>query len=118
MSQESSASNNLAIRQTACNEICYSHRRHPVRDNQPIQGTSYDVQSFLSDITDSLDGAPASADKDTVLNKVRAYHVYALNAISAEGINLRNPGLEVIKLEFILKLKIKCNNWLLADTCP
>ena len=26
-------------------------------------------------------------------------------------------GLEVIKLEFILKLKIKRNNWLLADTC-
>ena len=27
------------------------------------------------------------------------------------------PGLEVIKLEFILKLKIKRNDWLLADTC-
>ena len=27
------------------------------------------------------------------------------------------PGLEVIKLEFSLKLKIKCNDWLLADTC-
>ena len=27
-------------------------------------------------------------------------------------------GLEVIKLELILKLKIKCNNWLLTDTCP
>ena len=26
--------------------------------------------------------------------------------------------LEVIKLEFILKLKIKRNDWLLADTCP
>ena len=27
-------------------------------------------------------------------------------------------GLEVIKLEFILELKIKRNDWLLADTCP
>ena len=27
-------------------------------------------------------------------------------------------GLEVIKLEFILKLKIKRNDWLFADTCP
>ena len=27
-------------------------------------------------------------------------------------------GLEVIKLEFNLKLKIKHNDWLLADTCP
>ena len=27
-------------------------------------------------------------------------------------------GLEVIKLEFILKLKIKRNDWLLAYTCP
>ena len=27
-------------------------------------------------------------------------------------------GLEVIKLEFILRLKIKRNDWLFADTCP
>ena len=30
----------------------------------------------------------------------------------------KRPGLEVIKLEFILRLKIKHNGWLLADTCP
>ena len=29
---------------------------------------------------------------------------------------MRTPGLEVIKLEYSLKLKIKCNDWLLADT--
>ena len=28
------------------------------------------------------------------------------------------PCLEVIRFEFILKLKIKCNDWLLADMCP
>ena len=28
------------------------------------------------------------------------------------------PGLEVIKPEHILRLKIKCNDWLLADSCP
>ena len=28
------------------------------------------------------------------------------------------PGLEVIKLEFVLRLKIKYNDWLLADKCP
>ena len=28
------------------------------------------------------------------------------------------PCLEVIKLEFILRLKIKHYDWLLADTCP
>ena len=28
------------------------------------------------------------------------------------------PGFEVIKLEYSLKLKIKDNNWLLADTRP
>ena len=27
-------------------------------------------------------------------------------------------GLEVIKLEYSLRLKIKRNDWLLADTCP
>ena len=30
---------------------------------------------------------------------------------------LCGPGLEVIKLEYSLKLKIKRNDWLLADTC-
>ena len=28
------------------------------------------------------------------------------------------PGLAVIKLEYSLRLKIKCNDWLLADTSP
>ena len=28
------------------------------------------------------------------------------------------PGREVIKLEYVLKLKIKRNDLLLADTCP
>ena len=28
------------------------------------------------------------------------------------------PGIEVIKPEFILRLKIKHSEWLLADTCP
>ena len=28
------------------------------------------------------------------------------------------PGLEVIKLEHSLRLKIKRNDWLIADTCP
>ena len=32
--------------------------------------------------------------------------------------SLSRPGLEVMKLEFILKLIIKHNDWLLADTCP
>ena len=31
---------------------------------------------------------------------------------------IRRAGPEVIKLEFILKFKIKRNDWLLADTCP
>ena len=31
---------------------------------------------------------------------------------------LDTPGLEVIKLEVILRLKIKRNDWLLADMCP
>ena len=31
--------------------------------------------------------------------------------------NALRSGPEVIKLEFILKLKIKCKDWLLVDTC-
>ena len=34
------------------------------------------------------------------------------------GCDSKTPGLEVIKLEYSLRLKIKSNNWLLADTCP
>ena len=29
-----------------------------------------------------------------------------------------NPGLGVIKLEYSLRLKIKRNDWVLADACP
>ena len=31
---------------------------------------------------------------------------------------ITRPGLEVIKLEFILRLKIKFNDWLLVDWRP
>ena len=31
---------------------------------------------------------------------------------------IRLPGLKVIKLEYILRLKIKRNDWLIVDTCP
>ena len=31
---------------------------------------------------------------------------------------MHRPGLEVIKLEYILILKIKRNDWLIADMCP
>ena len=27
------------------------------------------------------------------------------------------PGLEVVQLEYSLRLKIQCNDWLLADMC-
>ena len=30
----------------------------------------------------------------------------------------KQPGLKVIKLQHSLRFKIKCNDWLLADTCP
>ena len=32
--------------------------------------------------------------------------------------DINKSGLEVIKREFILRLKIKRNDWLFADTCP
>ena len=42
-------------------------------------------------------------------------HLYARAQIDL-GIAL--PGLVVIKLEFMLRLKIRRIDWLLADTCP
>ena len=91
--QERSASNN-DIRQTAHYEIGDKHHRHPVRDNQPIPGSSVAVQSLLSDSTDSSDDPSASEDEDTVLTNLGANHVHAQNTMSAEGINLNNPGFQ------------------------
>ena len=90
---ESSASDiNNDTRQTARNEIGDRHKRHPVRDNLQVPGSSLDFQSLLSDSTDSSDGPSASEDEDTVLNTLGANHVQALNNLSAEGINPINPG--------------------------
>ena len=43
-----------------------------------------------------------------------------LQKLSADDTRLvsLSPGLEVIKLEYSLRLKIKRNDWLLADMCP
>ena len=38
--------------------------------------------------------------------------------ISLQSVILELPVLEVIKLEYSLRLKIKRNDLLLADTCP
>ena len=41
-----------------------------------------------------------------------------LNILPKFAIIRSSFGLEVIKLEYRLRLKIKRNDWLLADTCP
>ena len=38
-------------------------------------------------------------------------------APEASAVTTELPGLEVIKLQYILRLKIKLNDWQLADTC-
>ena len=44
--------------------------------------------------------------------------IFKLLSFLSEHKKQPNTGLEVIKLEFILRLKIKRNDWLLADMCP
>ena len=46
-----------------------------------------------------------------------AYRLFFSMHIASGGRYVES-GLEVITFEFILKLKIKRNGWLLADTCP
>ena len=58
-------------------------------------------------------GGAGLATVTLVMIKIAFYRTY-MNART----QYIQTGLEVIKLEFILKLKIKCNDWLLADTCP
>ena len=43
---------------------------------------------------------------------------HSFSTVSGLGSIWSNPGSEVIKLEFILRLKIKGYDWLLADTWP
>ena len=50
--------------------------------------------------------------------QVLKYWSHDSQQLGSSGSLNRGPDLEVIKLEFILKLKVKCNDWLLADTCP
>ena len=38
--------------------------------------------------------------------------------LSIKSFITSGPGLEVIKLEYSLRLKIKHNDWLVVDTCP
>ena len=57
-------------------------------------------------------------------------HIFSEQSSSATKVNLmvlifagsnrqfNSRGLEVINLEYSLKLKIKLNDWLLADMCP
>ena len=54
------------------------------------------------------------------VSMVRVFRVNSANGAMHKGrqTGWPKPGLEVIKLEFILRLKIKRNDGLLADTCP
>ena len=52
---------------------------------------------------------------------LQIFEIYYFECVAGQALlvgNIKRPGPEVIKLEFILKLKIKRNDWLLADTCP
>ena len=55
-------------------------------------------------------------DSVIVLCFVGRYFVFILVLHHLYG--EERADLEVIKLEFILRLKIKRNDWLLEDTCP
>ena len=50
-----------------------------------------------------------------------AMHSMVSRSVLVSSCGQRNSdqtGLEVIKLKYSLRLKIKRNDWLLADTCP
>ena len=50
---------------------------------------------------------------DVFLSVLSTCSSFAINLLSED----ERAGLEVIKLEHSLRLKIKRNDWLLADTC-
>ena len=52
-----------------------------------------------------------------LVTNMKVAKMWVISSICLFVANRGRPDLEVIKLEFILKLKIKHNDWLLADTC-
>ena len=59
------------------------------------------------------------AKYDSFYFRMRCYNCLQHMLLSRKNCYLGfRSGLEVIKLEYSLKLKIKRNDWLLADTCP
>ena len=55
------------------------------------------------------------------IHSVICGHCYNLNSCGLSYFSVAtcalNPGLEVLKLEYRLRLKLKGNDWLLADMC-
>ena len=45
-------------------------------------------------------------------------HEWKLTTVDPQERSTWRSGLKVIELEYILRLKIKRNDWLIADTCP
>ena len=63
--------------------------------------------------------ASLKASKSKKKSSFKALLCFPLNmSLVVRKPSFSASGLEVIKLEFILRLKIKRNDWLFADTCP
>ena len=65
-----------------------------------------------------MDAKIPSQEGSKQLLECRTQHNAALPLSALSFSKVWPPGLEVIKLDFILRIKIKRNDWLLADTCP
>ena len=86
--------------------------------------------SFCNEINTDLASFPIiSLRKRVLLASIYLYTCYhvtisvlciflAVPFVIMSAVVVAVPGLEVIKLKYSLKLKIKRIDWLLADTCP
>ena len=60
----------------------------------------------------------AKTNNNYLINKsIFSEYIFTLKECDVTRTRI-GPGLEVIKLEYKLRLKIKLIDWLLADTCP
>ena len=96
------------VLETAVIPLLRNHRRMQLLHDGALAHRARSTTAYLNaNNVKAVDFPPKSPDLNIIEN--------ILDELNSR---MRRTGPEVIKLEFIVKLKIKRQDWLLADMCP